>query len=124
MIALAPSGKKEEIQALFKKNKILPGKSADCVVARCGKEVLGYSLYELSETAITIYYIDPVDDVALADGILRSTLHVAAERGVMKAFYNGTAMEALAQRLDFILDKGQQTLNIDKLFQNCNGCKP
>ncbi len=121
MITLAPSANHEEIKNLFRENGMWPGETAGCVIARTGDEVLGYSLYDLTSSSMTIRRIVPDDDLPLADGILRSTLHVAVEHGVMKAFYCGQSMAALAEKLDFIKNKNHESLNIDKLFQSCHG---
>jgi hypothetical protein len=58
----------------------------------------------------------------LADGVLRSALHVAAERSAMDARYVDTAPVELFKKLGFIKDADEHTLNIDKLFGGC-GCK-
>lgn len=122
MITVAPSGDKNEIACFFEKaGEILNGNSG-CVVARCGDEVLGFCLYDLTDKGIIVRYIEPGDDLSLADGILRSTLHVAASRSAMDAHYTGTDNEALFLKLGFVLDKKDKKLDIDKLFRGC-GCK-
>lgn len=119
MIALAPLSDKAEISRLFSENGLEFTESSGCVSAKCGQEVLGFCLYDLDKTGITIYKIVPENDLGLADGILRSTLHVAAERSIMNAFYRGGDTEKLCEKLDFIKDKAEKSLKINKLFESC-----
>ncbi len=122
MITLAPLQDREKIRALFAEHHLAFGENSGCVAARAGEETLGYSLYDLRQDGMTVYLIVPEDDLMLADGILRSTLHVAVQRGLTDAYYRGTSIERLAKRLDFVLNEQDCSLNIQKLFQSCHGC--
>ncbi|MBQ7726170.1 MAG: hypothetical protein IJT66_03405 [Clostridia bacterium] len=122
MITLAPLQDQEKIKALFAENHLAFGENAGCVAACAGEETLGYSLYDLRQDGMTIYQIVPDEDLMLADGILRSTLHVAVQRGLTDAYYKGESIERLAKKLDFILNPDEHSLNIQKLFQSCHGC--
>ncbi|MBO4733474.1 MAG: hypothetical protein J5662_03260, partial [Clostridia bacterium] len=119
MITVAPLKESEKITAFFKKAGIGVPENAGCVVASVGEEVLGFCLYDLTDKGITVLYIEPKDDLSLADGILRSTLHVAASRSAMDARYEGEENEKLFSKLGFILDKADKKLDIDKLFRGC-----
>ena len=119
MIALAPLSDREEISRLFSENGLAFTESSGCVSAKCGQEVLGFCLYDLDKSGITIYKIVPENDLSLADGILRSTLHVAAERSIMNAFYSGGDIEKLCEKLGFIKDRAEKSLKINKLFEAC-----
>lgn len=123
MIALAPIGEKEEINRLFSESGLGFSEISGCVKAKCGEEVIGYCLYDLDKNGIVIYKIIPENDLMLADGILRSTLHVAAERSIMNAFYSGEDTEKLCDKLGFILDREEKRLNINKLFESCCSCQ-
>lgn len=123
MIALAPISDKNEINRLFSENGLVYSEFSGCVKAKCGKELLGFCLYGLDENKIVIYKIVPEDDLGLADGILRSTLHVAAERSIMNAFYSGEDTEKLCCRLEFIKNREEKRLDIDKLFESCCSCR-
>ncbi len=122
MISLIPSHDKLQIAELFDKH----GRSTDdfsgCVIATEKDRVIGYSLYRLDEKSMVIYEIYPQNDIMLADGIIRSTLHVAAENFVLDAFYDQKAPIDLFKKLDFIKNEAEKRLNIDKLFGGC-GCK-
>ena len=69
---------------------------------------------------MTVFAVEPQGDVPLADGILRSALHVAAENFVLDAFYDNCAPVELFRLLAFIKNEDEKRLNIDKLFGGCN----
>lgn len=96
--------------------------NSSAVNAAFGDEVLGFCLFDLYEKGITVRFIEPANDRMLADGLLRSALHIAAERSAMDARYSETVSEQLLKKLDFISDINDKKLNIDKLFGGC-GCK-
>ncbi len=122
MISVLPCKDSAEIKKLFKKHNLEINDSSGCVIARTGEEVLGYCLYNLTEKTITVFAVEPQSDIMLADGILRSALHVAAENFVLDARYDDIAPEKLFELLGFITDKNDKKLNINKLFGGC-GCK-
>lgn len=122
MIYLGPIKDKEEIEKLFLENGINFDEYSGCVSATCGQEVLGYCLYDLTPKKMIVHLINPLSDIPLADGILRSTLHVAAEKSIMDAFYAETLPEDFLEKIGFIKDKNEKTLLIDKLFQSCCNC--
>lgn len=120
MISVLPSKDKEEIYALFNKHNLETDEFSGCVIARMGETVLGYCLYRLDNKTITVFAVEPQADIMLADGILRSALHVAAENFVLDAYYNDNAPIDLFKKLDFIKNADEKRLNIDKLFGGCN----
>ena len=122
MLSLAPMSNKSEIAEIFSQKGITYNNFCGCVTALCGDELLGLCLYELDTEKMTVLYIEPLSDIFLADGILRSTLHVAAERGVMNAFYGSSMDEDFLSKIGFIKEKDEKRLDIDKLFQSCCGC--
>ena len=92
-------------------------------VARDGETILGYCAYILNSDNITITHLSPENDVMLADGILRSALHMADFRGIKNAFYEDTAPVQLFGKLQFITDSDKKSLNIEKLHESCCTCK-
>ena len=122
MITLSIPDEKEKIARLFKDNNIEQNENSLCLLATDGKTDFGYSLFDLTKEKMTVRYIEPVTDLSLADGILRSTLHIAAERFVMEVFYADTVDESFFEKLGFIKDKEKKMLNIDKLFMGCQSC--
>ena len=120
MISVLPCRDKEKIEELFGKHKLLTDEFSGCVMAYQKDEVLGYCLYSLTPKNITVFTLEPQADIPLADGILRSALHVAAENFVLDAFYADCAPVDLFSMLGFIKDDTEKRLNIDKLFGGCN----
>lgn len=118
MITLGPVAERETVCAVFRENGLEAGDNAGCVAAKCGEEQIGFCLYTLDQAGMTVLFLSPQDDLMLADGILRSTLHVAAERGILDAFYTD-AVAPLCEKLDFIEDRAEKRLAIGKLFQSC-----
>ena len=119
MITLAPLTDKEKIRAAWEENGLTYSDISGCVTERCGDEVLGYCLYTLDSEKMVILRLVTTDDAAFADGLLRSTLHVAAERSVLNAFYEGEDTERLCEKLGFILNRNEKRLDTDKLFKSC-----
>ena len=120
MITVLPCRDKTQIADLFKKNNIETTEFSSCVIAREKEKVLGYCLYNLTKSTMTVLTLQPQDDIPLADGILRSALHVAAENFVLDTFYDDNAPVELFRLLDFIKNEDEKRLNIDKLFGGCN----
>ncbi len=119
MITLAPLTDKEKIRAAWEDNGLTYSDISGCVTERCGDEALGYCLYTLDSEKMVILRLVTTDDAAFADGLLRSTLHVAAERSVLNAFYEGEETERLCEKLGFILNHDEKRLDTDKLFKSC-----
>lgn len=120
MITVSPLKDKKLIENFFQEQNYEFNENSGCVAAMDGDEVLGKCLYYLYEKGITVLSVEPHNDLMLADGILRSALHVAAQRSAMDARYQDKSYETLFEKLDFIKDKEERTLDIDKLFGGCN----
>lgn len=119
MITLAPLTDKEKIRAAWEDNSLPYSEASGCVTERGGDEILGYCLYTLDSEKMIIFRLVTTDDASFADGLLRSTLHVAAERFVMNAFYDGDDTERLCEKLGFIKNREEKRLDTDKLFKSC-----
>lgn len=122
MITLAPMDNGSQIAEIFAQKGIEYNGFCGCVAAKMGEELLGLCLYELDNEKMTVHYLEPLNDIPLADGILRSTLHVAAEHSIMNVYYAETLPESFLKTIGFIKDEKEKTLNIDKLFQSCCNC--
>lgn len=118
MITVLPEKDEKTVNELFLKSNI-ENKSGECVTARYGEEVLGYCLFTIRNGVIFIHDIVPHDDIMLADGVLRSALHVASERFVFKAKYDNRNLEEILTKLKFIKEAGTDEIDIDKLFRGC-----
>ncbi len=112
----------QELSAFFAKERLEFNEFSGCTVARDGEEILGYCTYYIYEKGMTVLSLKPENDLALADGILRSALHIAACRSAMDARYGEGANEELFKKLGFIKNADDKTLNIDLLFGGCKGC--
>lgn len=119
MITVLASKDKEKIKQRFEENGFEYTEKSGFVTAECSGEEIGYCLYYLDEKSICILNLEPQNDIMLSDGVLRSALHVAAERSAMDARYASTAPTELFKKLDFIKNEDEHTLNIDKLFGGC-----
>lgn len=120
MISVLPCRDKTAVENLFKKHNLATDEFSSCVIASQNDEVLGYCLYSLDKEKMVVYAVEPQDDILLADGILRSALHVSAENFVLDTFYDDCAPIKLFEILDFVKNKDEKRLNIDKLFGGCN----
>lgn len=122
MLTLGPEKNKEKVEKFFLSKNVDYNEDSQCVICKAGEEILGFCLFDLSNEKITVKYLEPFDDIALADGILRSTLHVAAEKSIMNAYYSDTVPEQFLHKLGFIENESEKKLNINKLFESCKGC--
>ena len=114
--------KKEEACSFFEKENLQINESSFCLCAKDGQEVLGYSLFDIENKKMIIRATEPQNDLMLLDGVLRSTLHVAASRNVTEAIWGDKAPEKLFKTLGFI--KEENKLNIEKLYESgCSCCK-
>lgn len=119
MITILPEKEKQSIIRFFKQCDVKYSEISGCVTACDGQEIIGYCLYELDDKKMTILRIEPISDIMLADGILRSTIHIATERSIMNIEYAENAPFELFDKLGFIKDKRERKLNADKLFGDC-----
>ena len=122
MIVLKPTEDKNLIKQYYDKANIPFSDNANLLLATAGQEVLGFCLFDINDV-LTVYKIEPMNDLPLLDGVLRSTLHVGCERGKNDAFYAESAPEAVFEALGFVKNKAEKRLDVDKLFKSCCGCK-
>ncbi len=122
MITLLIEKDRDKVISFFEKSGIEINENSLCLVANDGGKTEGYCLFDIEKERVIIRFIEPITDLFLADGILRSALHVAAERFVFKAFYSDTVPEEFFKRLDFIKNVDGKELDMDKLFKSCQGC--
>ena len=122
MLVLKPTDDKNLIKEYFDKENIPFSNNSNMLLATDREAVLGYCLFDV-DSALTIYKIEPLNDIFLLDGVLRSTLYVGCERGKTDAFYADTAPEDVFERLGFVKNKAEKRLNVEKLFESCCGCK-
>ncbi len=113
---------KEEALTFYEKEGLEYNEASSCLCAKDKDEALGYCLFDIEKEKMIIRAIEPQNDLMLLDGVLRSTLHVAASRNVKTTVWGDNAPEKVFKLLGFI--KEDNTLNIEKLYENkCCGCK-
>lgn len=122
MVTLTETNNRNLIDELFSRVELQQNNASKCLIAEDKGEIIGFCLFDLDEEKITIRYIDPLSDIPLADGILRSTLHIAAERFILDAFYAESISEEFFVKIDFIKNGAEKRLDIDKLFKSCCNC--
>ncbi len=120
MISVLPCRDRLEIEKLFNNHGLKTDEFSGCVIANEKQKVLGYCLYSLNKKTMTVFAVEPQNDIPLADGILRSALHVAAENFVLDTFYDDCAPVELFRMLGFVKNEDEKRLNIDKLFGGCS----
>ena len=123
MLTLGPIKDKKQIEESFKEKGFPITEFSGVLKAQNGDKTEGLCLYELTNEKITVFYIEPTADIPLADGILRSTLHIAAEKSILNAFYGDKMSEDFLDKIGFIKSKTEKSLDIDKLFKGCHGCQ-
>lgn len=120
MLTVATVQDKNRIKEYFTENGLEAFEDSGSMEARCGDEVLGFCLYRLSKDEMTIYKIFPENDFLLADGILRSTLHLAHRRDIVNV-YCTDASKALCEKSGFIKNAEKGLLDISLLSRDCCG---
>lgn len=122
MISVLPVKEKSEVEKLFCAHGLEVTEFSGAVSAVCNGERLGYCLFELDSKKMTVLEIQPRTDLSLADGTLRSALHNAVCAKVIRAEYRDSSPVEIFEKLDFILNRDENTLNISKLFKSCHSC--
>ena len=123
MLTVLPVNSADELCKIFNKSGFEYNQTSGCVVAKNGSEVLGKCLYYITDDRIIVLLLEPLDDIMLADGILRSALHVADFRGITDAVYADTAPVQLFKTLGFIKNSTEKSLLIEKLHESCCNCE-
>ena len=122
MISVLSINDKQKVKELFFKHNREYFDKSFAVAAKDNEEMLGYCLFYLDYEKITILEIEPQNDLALADGILRSAIHNAVFKNVMCANFDDKSPVELFRKLQFILSEEEKTLNVNKLFESCCSC--
>lgn len=123
MITVLPVENPERLAALYEAAGLVQPADGGGVEAKDGEESLGYCLYRFNEEAMTVLALEPAADRLMADGVLRSALHVAVTRGIPAAYYGDTAPVQLFRSLGFIKNDENRELDIGKLFSSCKNCE-
>lgn len=122
MISVLPIKETDEVKKLFSLHSLSFGEFSGGVSAVCDGKLLGYCLFELDDKKMTVLELVPKDNLSLADGILRSALHNAVCKKVIRAEYSDSSPVTIFEKLGFILNPEEKTLDISKLFKSCHSC--
>lgn len=123
MITVLPVKERPKIEKLFKDYGLEFNNNSGATVASSNGENLGCCLFDLDDKEIIIRFITPENDIMLADGILRSALHIADFRGVTNAFYSNFSQIGIYKTLDFIKNEQENSLKIEKLHESSCSCQ-
>ena len=123
MLKILPINEKEKIIYFYQQENLSYNDNSGIVVASFCEEILGYAAFDLFDDKIIITEISPLNDIMLADGILRSALHIADYRGINEAFYSNEKLTLLLNKLDFIKDTQKMSIKIEKLHESCCSCQ-
>ena len=122
MITLKVTSDRQLTEKYYNEAGVPFSEYSNLLLATDKEEILGYCLFDI-DTVLTVHIIEPLSDLSLLDGVLRSTLHVGCERGVVDAFYADTAPVAAFNALSFVKNSDEKRLDVDKLFKSCCSCK-
>lgn len=123
MLTVLPVNSQDKLREIFIASGFEYSAQSGCVIAENAEAVIGKCLYNITNDSITIIFLEPSDDIMLADGILRSALHVADFRAITKAFYSDSVSVDLLKTLGFIKNSTEKTLDIEKLHESCCKCE-
>ncbi len=123
MITVLPLKNPTEISSFCEKYSLPFSENCGVTVARENDNFLGYCIFDIDSEKIVINGLFPLDDTMLADGILRSALHIADFRGINNAYYSNLLPDAIFERLDFIKNKEEKSLKIEKLHESSCVCQ-
>ncbi len=122
MIEIHPLREKDKLAKLYVENNVKMNKNSMAVVCADGNDILGFCLFDMLDTSLVVHSLEPQNDLYLADGILRSALHVGVENRIMSASYSENAPKVVFSKLKFIKNEENRELNVDKLFSSCKNC--
>lgn len=104
---------------LFKSANMNKSENSFCIRAMYNDECLGFCIFEIKGKELTVLYIEPLNDCYLADGLLRTALHIGSERGVSEAFYGDRVDIELLKKLKFLENSKEKRLKFQNLFSEC-----
>ena len=88
-----------------------------------GEERLGFSVFDLLDGYAVLRWLAPNDNISLADGMLRSSIHIALQNQCASVYFEDTVSETLLEQLGFVMNREEKRLNTHKLFESCCDCK-
>lgn len=83
--------------------------------------ITGIGIYHFNDKNVCIDYVDSKEDLYLYDGIVRSILFLAYNKGFDRAVFMCKDEDRL-KKLGFITDRQKSIDNIDKFLSTCKNC--
>ncbi len=112
-----------DAEAQFATAGLAFGESCFAIAAKDGEAVIGLCLFRQTESEMVILHISPDGDFAMADGMLRSALFIAANAGITDVFWDGNVKDELIKRLGFVKNITNRSIDVTNLFSSCENCK-
>ena len=109
---------RETVEKLCRDCGILDAARQNVLAATDKGEIIAYTVFSMDEENLWLSHIVPPDDIMMADGMVRSTMHVAVTRGIDKIFYKETVNEEMLSKLGLIKSKEEKTLDSEALFRD------
>jgi hypothetical protein len=109
-------------QKLFKEAEVALPQTPLAIRAMNGEEMLGFCLFDIEDEKETVLFLSPEKDTLLADGLIRSALHVGTQRNITEAFYGEKVSTDLLKKINFLEDEKEKKLKLQNLFTDCCNC--
>lgn len=81
-------------------------------------EVIAYTVFMMDEESLTLLRIMPPDDYSWADGMVRSTMHVAVTRGIDKLYFTEEIDGKMLSKLSLVKSEEKRELDAEALFRD------
>jgi len=122
MLEIYPIKDKELLKEKFAQKGISITDSSAGYIAYDGGEAVGLSLFKVEDKFAHIYVIEPENDALLCDSLIRSVINYAANRGVFRLVCAADSVKAIAAKLSYLSDDGEE-INVMDMMQGCKNCK-
>lgn len=123
MLEVLACEEREIVQGFYAKHGLPVTAASKLVRAMLGEQCLGYCLFSLKEQTATVHWVAPAGDAMLADGLLRSALHIACRHGATAAYYDNEILEPLFEKINFLQDRETRQLKLNNLYSDCCHCQ-
>ncbi len=119
MISILRIKDENRLKELYRESGIEFSENSAAVDACQNDDCLGYCLFTETENSVVIRKIEPLTDLPLADGLIRSVIHIGFQNGRDKAYWENDADTGIFSKLGFIKDAEKKELKAEKLFESC-----
>ena len=124
MVTVSPEKSAQRIDERFTAHGLALRDGRMAVVAFEGEKEVGYGLFSLVGTELTLLFVQyPKDDLYLCDLIARSVMNYGANRGAFDCLLGEKAPKSEFVAFGFIPDAETNTVNIIHTFTMCTHCK-